>query len=147
MKTMVRLFLLSLLLAGSLGAAARPQTKQQWDKMKVGISAQQTVALLGQPLGQRRGKGFETWTYDHGAEVLLYGGNSVVGWTTPASASLDVWSLTPDKESYPTFYSVLEDSDLLPHNRVTPKADNRTATASTRQGYEQFLRGTESGQL
>ena len=142
MKPIARLFLLSLLLAGSLGAA--PQA--QWGELKVGISARQTLSLLGRPLFQRHGKGFETWTYDHGAEVLLYGGNAVVGWTAPASAnlavrSLDVWSLHANEEAYATLYSALETSDIVPPTVIAPKENPKPAPAIIGQGYEQFLRG------
>ena len=141
MSEVLRLFVFSLLLAGSLAAA--PQ--RHWEQLKVGISARQTLTLLGRPLLQCRGKGFETWTYDQGAEVLLYGGNAVVGWTAPASAnlpvrSLDVWNLQPTDEHYSTLYSLLQDPNLMPAARTVPKLDLKPEPENTGTGYEQDLR-------
>ena len=141
MSKVLRLFLLSLLLAGSLAAA--PQ--RHWEQLKVGISARQTLTLLGRPLLQCRGKGFETWTYDQGAEVLLYGGNAVVGWTAPASAKLavrshDVWSLQPTDEYYSTLDSVMEILGTSPPGGTAPKAEPARLPVETGPGYEQYLR-------
>lgn len=68
--------------------------------MKLGLSADETAALLGDPLQRVRGRGFETWTYDGGGEVLLYAKGSVIGWTAPAVGTLrpsshDVWIARP----------------------------------------------------
>lgn len=141
MSFVLRLLLLGLLLTDSLSAA--PQ--RQWAQLKVGISARQTITLLGQPLFRRHGKGFETWTYDQGSEVLLYGGNAVVGWTAPASANLpersrDIWSLQPTDEYYATLHSLLQILDPVATEAATPRALPASGLDGAGTGYEQYLR-------
>lgn len=71
---------------------------ENWSQLKIGMSVEETLATLGQPLLRSTGRGFETWTYDKGGDVLVYG--SLIGWTAPASPALapvavrskDVWS-------------------------------------------------------
>ncbi len=142
MSTLLRLLLLTALLAGPLSAAPK---KKLWGELKVGTSARQAVTLLGEPLARRRGKGFETWTYDQGAEVLLYRGAAVIGWTAPASANLparsgDVWSLQPDDEYYATLYSVLETFGSIPAPAGAKEETAAAPAASSGSGYEQYLR-------
>lgn len=141
MPAAFRLFLLGLLCAGSLAAGVPP-----WAKLQVGMSPRQAASLLGEPLFRRQGRGFEMWTYDHGAEVLIYGGGAVVGWTAPAPARLpapssDVWSLQPAGRYYATLYSLLENSGLAPARSAGPKAQPKPAPAAAGTGYEQFFRG------
>src|SRR5690242_9682961 len=106
MSTILRLLLLTALLAGPLAAAPKP-----WSRLKVGTPAQEVLTLLGDPVCARTGKGFETWIYDDGAEVLLWRTGTVIGWTEPADASLanpsrDIWSEQPANRYYSTMYSV-----------------------------------------
>ena len=68
---------------------------ENWGNLKLGMSVEETLAALGQPLMRTSGRGFETWTYDKGGDVLIFG--SLIGWTAPASArmavrSKDIWS-------------------------------------------------------
>lgn len=79
MPFIVRIALSGLLLVGSMAAAPNP-----WTQMKMGMTAEAAATLLGPPVLQTKGRGLETWIYEHGAEVLLRG--KVVGWTMPASA-------------------------------------------------------------
>lgn len=81
--------ILLLLLSGATLPAA------DWSKLKLGMSALETSAILGEPLMRTAGQGFEVWIYDDQAEVVFYG--PVVGWTTPRTIRLtisshDVWS-------------------------------------------------------
>jgi len=110
-----------------------------WTKLKVGMSADEIVSLLGDPVLRSKGRGFETWTYEHGAEVLIYG--LVVGWTTPATATVlvrsqDVWSHRPGGEYLATLRAA-----------VRPPARKAQATAPVKPaatqglGYEEYLKG------
>jgi hypothetical protein len=106
MKLPPRLALLALALAGTLSAA------DPWKQMHVGMSAAETVALLGHPLAHRQGHGFSTWTYDDGAEVLLQSTGSVMGWTAPGSTqpavrSRDVWRNRPAGVRHATMHAAL----------------------------------------
>lgn len=65
-----------------------------WSLLKLGMTGSDVTAVLGRPLICSKGHGFERWTYDDGAEVLLHG--LLIGWTTPGLAdvgkrSSDVW--------------------------------------------------------
>jgi hypothetical protein len=58
------------------------------------MTGSDVAAVLGRPLICSKGRGFERWTYDDGAEVLLHG--LLIGWTAPGLAdvgkrSSDVW--------------------------------------------------------
>lgn len=82
---------------------------EKWSQLKIGMSADEALATLGPPLARSAGRGFQTWTYDKGGDVLIFG--TVVGWTAPVSAkvavrSKDVWSENRDG-TYLTFYSLL----------------------------------------
>lgn len=136
MPNPARLFLLSLLCLGSLPAAPQP-----WTRLKVGMSAIETVSLLGHPIFHRQGHGFVTWTYDHGAEVLLQGDGAVVGWTAPASAgnparSQDIWSNQPAGQYHATMHAVLP-------RLQKPGAKRRPGLVGAAGGttYEQLIRG------
>lgn len=66
----------------------------EWSLLKLGMSGSDVAAVLGRPLLCSKGRGFERWTYDNGAEVLLHG--LLIGWTAPGLAdvgkrSSDVW--------------------------------------------------------
>lgn len=137
-----RRLLPGLLLVGTLSAGQNP-----WTQLKVGLSAQRTASLLGEPVLRNHGHGFETWTYDHGAEVVIYAGATLVGWTAPAELALpvrsqDVWSNHPAGDYYATMHSILPQP-------VRPKANRRTGgnepgetpRATAGQPYEELLRG------
>lgn len=84
--------------------------EDNWAQLKLGMTAEDAVAALGRPMLRARGRGFETWTYDNGAEVLLYG--SLVGWTAPGTAnvvarSMDVWRVNRTGTYFPTFLALL----------------------------------------
>ena len=92
MPNFIRLLLLSVLLTGTLSAAPT-----SWGKLKIGMSAEEAVALLGRPFCRSEGHGYQRWVYDQGAEVLLHGGIAVIGWSVPlplraAVRNLDIWS-------------------------------------------------------
>jgi hypothetical protein len=81
-----------------------------WARLRLGMTADETEALLGTPLIRTSGHGFELWTYDNGAEVLLYG--SLIGWTNSGSTSVatrsfDIWRARRTESFSPTFLEVL----------------------------------------
>ncbi|MCX6953587.1 MAG: hypothetical protein NTV51_15660 [Verrucomicrobia bacterium] len=83
---------------------------EQWAQLKLGMTAEQTLAALGDPILKTTGNGFEVWIYNHGSEVVLYG--SLIGWTAPAAAKLperstDIWSDDDSGETFPTFLALL----------------------------------------
>ena len=93
----------------------------------------------------RTGKGFEIWSYDQGAEVLLGRTGTVIGWTMPATTGLppssrDIWSKQPAGRYYATLYSVLPRPALkksdAPLVRTLLEAVSTPGT-----GYEQYIRG------
>ena len=95
---------LLLCVPGFLSAADR------WAQLKLGMTAEETVAALGEPLIRTVGRGFELWVYDDRAEVLFYG--PVIGWTTPgvgpkAGEAHDIWQSDHTGVPTPTFLSQL----------------------------------------
>ncbi|AOS45937.1 hypothetical protein Verru16b_03028 [Lacunisphaera limnophila] len=132
MSSPIRLLALCLVVAGPLSAAP-----ESWTGLKIGMSAEQTVTLLGSPLLRSRGHGFETWTYDAGAEVVIHG--NVVGWTGPATTgsaarSTDIWSQREPGRYYATLHTGLPAASpapagvapaLIPSRRSAPPAGPR----------------------
>jgi hypothetical protein len=93
--------LLSLLAPGFIRGA------EAWTRLKLGMSADDAVAVLGEPLIRATGKGFELWIYDHDAEALFYG--PLIGWTTPAGGenpvrSVDIWQPTRPGADQPVYF-------------------------------------------
>jgi hypothetical protein len=137
MPNRLHLFLLCLLLGVPLCAAPMP-----WTQLKVGMAADEIITLLGDPILRSVGRGFETWTYDDGAEVLIYG--LVVGWTTPASAttsvrSQDVWRDKPRGEYFATLRAAVRKA--APKAPVIPVAKlpaRETRPAAHGMGYEEY---------
>ncbi len=83
---------LVLLAAPLAGAGA-----ESWDKLKPGMTPEETAAALGQSLFASRGRDFEIGIYDRRAEVVFLRGQ-LVAWTSPASLSAlpapsraDIW--------------------------------------------------------
>ena len=133
---LLRLFLLCLVSATSLSA------EQSWAQLKVGMAADDALEVLGEPVSVRRGRGFETWIYDHGAEVLVY--PVVVGWTAPASTGLkhfshDVWAAKPGGNFQKTLATAVSKAVKanapLPPAKPTPEA----VAAAAGMGYEEYL--------
>jgi hypothetical protein len=104
---------------------------ENWGQLK--------LAALGQPLLRNAGRGFETWTYDHGGELVIYG--SLIGWTAPVSAtqvhvaarSKDVWSENRNLP-YLSFLSLLP-----PRHPPSPRRRNADANR-TPLFYSDFYR-------
>lgn len=146
MPVSLRLTIVSLLLVSSLSAEPMP-----WSQLKIGMSADELVSVLGDPVFRRQGRGFETWTYDEGAEVLVYG--IVVGWTTPGAHGLkihsrDVWADHPKGAFMPTVQTALGKAVRPPAKPVAPAKPVPSARpAGTGMGYEEYLstlRGTKT---
>lgn len=103
MNVVFRLFAAGLA-AASAGVA---RGAEPWSEVRLGMSAEQAAAVLGEPLLRSGGFGFEIWTYDHCGEVVFYG--PLVGWTEPAKAgragkSVDVWQARADSGEAPGFF-------------------------------------------
>jgi hypothetical protein len=100
-----------------------------WADLTLGMTADETISTLGAPMMRSRGRGFERWTYDDGAEVLFYG--TLVGWTAPGSGpatgrSMDVWSENRSGTYFPTFLALLPQRESsasapAPATRTAPK--------------------------
>lgn len=121
MATATRFLCLLLLFAGTVRA-------ENWSQLTLGMSPDEARRILGEPILRSAGQGFETWIYDHQAEVVFYG--SVVGWTTPRSTgstsqSVDVWQ--PAGEGQPTIRRVLPRPQI-----VAPSAKRRVAATKAK---------------
>lgn len=109
-----RLWLLLLLVPAFARGADR------WAQLKTGMTTDETVAALGEPLARNLGRGFELWTYDNHAEVLFFG--DLIGWTSPGQGpalthSFDIWQANRGKDD---FRSALL---MLPPKRSKPKKE------------------------
>lgn len=75
----------------------------RWAQLKLGMTADETAAVLGTPLVRNVGRGFELWIYDHDAEVLFFG--DLVGWTSPGTGALvartaDIWQANRGRDDF-----------------------------------------------
>ena len=101
----------------------------RWAQLKIGMTAYETAAVIGEPLFRSAGRGFELWIYDRHAEVLFFG--SLIGWTTPgtekaASRVVDVWQDNHRGASAPTFLSAIPawyPSKSIAHQRAVTLGD------------------------
>lgn len=103
------------LLRSSLGlllllAAGAARAGDPWSRLAIGMSAEETLSALGEPLLKNVGKGFEIWIYDNHAEVLFFG--NVIGWSTPGTGPLakrtaDVWQANGGKNDFRTVLAML----------------------------------------
>jgi len=139
MPIRLRLFLISFLLLAPLSAEPMP-----WAQLKVGMAAEEILSLLGDPVMRSKGRGFETWTYDDGAEVLIYG--LVVGWTMPASATVrvrseDVWRNHPRGDYYATLRSAVRKAGAKPAATAPAGPLPGKRPDDSGMGYERFLQG------
>ena len=78
-----------------------------WALLKVGMSTDEAMEVIGDPLMKTYGRGFELWIYDNHAEAVFYGG-PLIGWTTPAKGktkgrAVDVWQRKPGPPETPIF--------------------------------------------
>ena len=90
---------LALMLALTSGLA---RAADAWTQLKLGMTTDQALAKLGEPLLRSTGQGFEIWTYDSRGELVFYG--PLVGWTSPgvgetAGRTVDVWQAASDKDA------------------------------------------------
>ena len=111
-----------------------------WAQLKLGMTAAETVALLGAPLIRTSGNGFELWTYDKGAEVLLFG--SLIGWTMAgagdvAGRSFDIWRAKRGGVVSASFWDTLPRAQPAPMGRphATPEPP-----ASEREWLPRYVR-------
>jgi hypothetical protein len=133
------LFLSLLLLTAVSAVSAAPMP---WAQLKIGMAGEEIIALLGEPLMRSAGRGFQTWTYDDGAEVLVCG--LVMGWTMPNSIAVavrsqDVWRAHPKGDYLGTLRTALRKAGAKPSvNRLAkrPGQVNRPPTPGI--GYEEY---------
>lgn len=96
------------LIASFFGFAIGPLLgAEDWTQLKVGMSPDEAMEFLGDPLMKTSGNGFELWIYDNNAEAVFYGG-PLIGWTTPAKGktkgkTVDVWQRKPGAPNTPSF--------------------------------------------
>lgn len=93
--TFRRSALVSLLLLVFVGTSQAAGTG--WRELRMGMSAEQASAVIGEPLIRSSSRGFEVWIYDGRGEVVFYAG-PVIAWTVPIPldasirpAAHDVW--------------------------------------------------------
>ena len=103
----VRSFYFFVLLLALVPATVRADAA--WSRLQLGMSPDETAATIGRPILQTSGRGYEIWTFDNGAEVLLYG--TLVGWTAPgvvnvSKRSMDVWQANRTGAAYPDFLTL-----------------------------------------
>ena len=89
-RPFLSVILLLLFAPGPLRAAA------EWTQLKLGMTRDQAVAALGEPLIRSSGQDFEVWIYDERAELVFYG--VLVGWSSPGAVAMtartvDVWQV------------------------------------------------------
>lgn len=77
----------------------------RWAQLKLGMTADETISALGEPLVRNVGRGFELWIYDHDSEVLFFG--DLIGWTSPGAGpssrhSADVWQANQGRDDFRT---------------------------------------------
>jgi hypothetical protein len=69
-----------------LALTASVSAREDWKAMKAGLTPGQAIALLGQPLVQNKGHGYEIWYFDCQGEVTLYRGR-VLYWNAPQTTA------------------------------------------------------------
>lgn len=73
---------------------AADKVDDRWTLLRLGMTADEALEVLGEPLLKSSGRGFEIWTFDKAGEAVFYG--SLVGWSTPVTRDtprrvVDVW--------------------------------------------------------
>jgi hypothetical protein len=76
-------------LAALVASASPAVGSDGWAQLRRGMSRNETAAAIGDPLFKNRGRGFELWLYDGGAEVVCYR-DTLVAWTPPPVPFRDV---------------------------------------------------------
>lgn len=71
-----------------LWLSAASAEEEGWRKVHVGMKTGEVVETVGEPLVTTKGRGFEVFIYDRGAEVVLFRG-LVVAWTPPPGSEDD----------------------------------------------------------
>jgi hypothetical protein len=73
-------------LLGFLLLASTVKAAPQWARLKVGMSADEIVQFVGEPLMRVKARGLERWIYDGCGEVVFFGG-PVKFWTIPSPSA------------------------------------------------------------
>ncbi len=53
-----------------------------WSQVKSGLTPEQAITALGEPLMRRTNRGIDVWVYDSGGEIVFAGG-PLFGWSLP----------------------------------------------------------------
>lgn len=112
----------------SSACAAPPKA---WGQLKKGMTPDEALVLLGQPLMRNVNRGYELWIYDSKAEVVFHQG-PVMAWTIPTP--------NPVSEARPIEMDLpLNVGKRLPFfNEAKPQAtDPQLSRPSTHFRYEQ----------
>ncbi|HWA28299.1 MAG TPA: hypothetical protein VG734_21805 [Lacunisphaera sp.] len=139
MSNRVRHFFVGLLLLASVRVASAAPVP--WVQLKVGMDAGEILSLLGEPILRSAARGFEVWTYDDGAEVVVCG--MVVGWTMPASVatavrSQDIWRAHPKGDYLGTLRTALRKAGKTPVNELAKRPVQATRPPAPAMGYEEY---------
>ena len=102
---------------------------EDWTALKFGMTAEEALTALGDPLMKTSGGGFELWIYDNHAEALFYGG-PLIAWTTPSHDNIpgkpsDVWQHPIGAVKSTVF--------VLPRRPLVAKRDQRLPVISRAQ--------------
>ncbi len=98
-----------------------------WVQLKLGMTSNETMKFLGEPLMRTKARGIERWIYDGGGETVFMGG-PLISWT--------VASPTPESEARSIEYDVLMRS---PHARPPSTWTPRTPVAAPTSTYEREM--------
>ena len=105
-------------LTGFLLLLASAQAEPAWTKLKVGMSSDEALKHLGEPLIRTKARGLERWIYDGSGEVCFYGG-PVKFWTVAMP--------TPESDAKPVDTDVMFRPARVPRFPATQQA---TSTAT-----------------
>lgn len=97
---------------------------EAWSQLSIGMSQEETLSALGEPVLRNTGRGLELWIYDNHAEVLFLG--NVIGWSTPVARdaprkTADVWQANGGRNDYRTVLLMLPPPKVKPQPAPNPK--------------------------
>lgn len=119
------------LAVGLVGNVFAAEPSPGWGKLCSGMSQREIVAMLGQPLLRTRSRGFETWTYNSGGEVLFFRG-PLFAWTVPVPQAGD--ESHPAEQDLPLRIAppARPARDLTPRPAVPPAPSDSSGDTSFR---------------
>jgi hypothetical protein len=93
------------------------QGASDWSQVKSGLTPEQALAALGEPLMRRTNRGIDVWIYDSHGEIVFAGG-PLFGWSLPVP--------NPESEARP-----IEGDVLFKPRRRLPSAWKNNNKSST----------------